>query len=269
MSRSSVPAGACLIFLLAILPAAAASRIAPDSCRASDLREDRLDAVGRRGELVLGSGTRAILDGIHWPETEPDAAQAAAYLAGFRGRELAISQRGEADRWGRARIDAVVEPTSDADEPADLATGLVAAGLAHADAGESDLFCRADLIALEGEPRLARRGVWRDPVLDARDGPALATQAGRFVVAEGRIVGVGERTERTYLDFVRRSADGLTVTVTKRTWRIMRERGLTAATLRGRLARVRGRLEVRRGPVLEIVSTDMLEVLEGERALTR
>nr|WP_246412825.1 DNA-binding protein [Methylobacterium brachythecii] len=251
------------------MPAAAAPRIAPETCQASILREDRIDAVGPRGELVLASGTRAILDGIHWPETEPEAAQAAAHLAGFRGRGLAISQRGETDRWGRARIDAVAEPASETDEPSDLATGLVVAGLAHADAGESDLFCRIDLIAPEGQPRLARRGVWREPVLDARDGSALATQAARFVVVEGRIVSVGERAERTYLDFVRRSAEGLTVTVTKRTWRIMRERGLTAATLRGRLVRVRGRLEVRRGPILEIASADMIEVLEGERALTR
>ncbi|GEP09221.1 hypothetical protein MGN01_10660 [Methylobacterium gnaphalii] len=265
----SVPAAGCLIFAFAVLPTAAAPRIAPESCQASALREERLASVSPRGELALTSGARTILDGIHWPETEPEATQAAAHLAGLWGRGLAISQRGEVDRWGRARIDAVAEPVLETDEPADLATGLVAVGLAHADAGESDVFCRTDLIKLEAEPRRDRRGIWREPVLAAGDGPALATHAGTFIIAEGRIVGVGERAERTYLDFARHAADGLTVTVTKRTWRIMRERGLTAATLRGRLARVRGRLEVRRGPILEIVSADMIEVLEGERALTR
>ncbi len=261
----------CLIAALVVFagPAEAAPRAGTESCAASALREDRLQSLAPRGELVLASGVRAILADIHWPETEPEATQAASHLADFRGRSLTISARGEDDRWGRTRIEAVAGPATDTDEPVDLAADLVAAGLAQTDAGESDLICRADLIALEAEPRAARRGVWREAVRDARDGPALVALAGRFVVAEGRIVGVGERTERTYLDFVRNSAEGLTVIVSKRTWRIMRERGLTASTLRGRLARVRGRVEVRRGPTLDIVSADMIEVLEGERAPRR
>ncbi|GJE57280.1 hypothetical protein EKPJFOCH_3794 [Methylobacterium thuringiense] len=267
----SVRLAPCLVCAFAVFanPAAAVPRAEPESCRASALRDESIDSLGPRGELVMASGARAILADLHWPETEPEATQAASYLMGFRGRPLAVSARGGDDRWGRARIEAVAEPASDADEPVDLAAGLVAAGLAHADAGESDILCRGDLIALEAEPRSARRGVWGAAVLDARDGPALGALAGRFVVAEGRIVGVGERADRTYLDFVRNSAAGLTVIVMKRTWRIMQERGLTAATLRGRLARVRGRVEVRRGPTLDIVSADMIEVPEGERALTR
>ncbi|GEO99055.1 DNA-binding protein [Methylobacterium haplocladii] len=258
----------CALLVLAV-PVGAAPRTGAESCRGSALHEDRLDSLAPRGELVLASGTRAVLADIHWPEAESQAMEAATFLLGFRGRTLTVSARGEDDRWGRARIEAVAEPIADADDPVDLAAGLVAAGLAQADAGESDLVCRTDLIALEAEPRVARRGIWREAVLDARDGPALVALAGRFVVVEGRIVGVGERSDRTYLDFVRNSADGLTVTVTKRTWRIMQARGLTALTLRGRLARVRGRVEVRRGPTLDIASADMIEVPEGERALTR
>lgn len=269
--RTYVRLAACLVCAFAAFAnsAAAVPRAEPESCQASALRDESLDALGARGELVMASGARAILADLHWPESEPEATQAASYLMSFRGRPLAVSARGVGDRWGRARIEAVVEPVSDAEEPVDLAAGLVAAGLAHVDAGESDLLCRSDLIALEAEPRSARRGVWGAAVLDARDGPALGALVGRFVVAEGRIVGVGERADRTYLDFVRNSATGLTVIVMKRTWRIMQERGLTAATLRGRLARVRGRVEVRRGPTLDIVSADMIEVTEGERALTR
>ena len=89
---------------------------------------------------------------------------------------------------------------------------------------------------------------------------------------------VGERGARTYLDFAARGTDGLPVTVSKRTWRMMRARGLSAASLEGRRVRVRGLLEVRRGPTLE-VALDGLETLgetdrpeadpDGERGLRR
>ena len=74
---------------------------------------------------------------------------------------------------------------------------------------------------------------------------------------------VGERARRTYLDFARRGEDGLTVTVSKRTWRLLQERGLSAANLRGRLVRVRGIVEVWRGPTLDMASADMIEILDA------
>lgn len=261
----------CLFSAVAVLAthAAAALPVERAACHASTLSEDRLDTLGPRGELIMVSGLRAILAGVHWPEAEPEASEAAAWLERFRGRPLTLSTFGESDRWGRARIEAVADPDAESDEPADLAGGLIAAGLAQTDAGESDALCRTDLLALENAPRGAGLGVWRKAVLDARDGATLRGLEGRFIVAEGRIVGVGERSDRTYLDFVRNSREGLSVTVTKRTWKIMRERGLTAATLKGRFARVRGRVEVRRGPTLDIASADMIEVPEGERAQSR
>ena len=102
-----------------------------------------------------------------------------------------------------------------------------------------------------------------------RDGAALRARMGRFVVTQGRVLWVGERARRTYLDFARKGEDGLTVTVSKRTWRHLQERGLSAASLRGREVRVRGRLEAWRGPTLDVASADMIEVLDGERAPRR
>ena len=257
----------CLLAVPA-LAAQAAPRV-EESCRASALREDRLEAVGPRGEMVLASGARAILAGLHWPETDSEAAEASAWLMRHRGRPLTLSAFGAEDRWGRAPVEAFADPASEEDEPVDLAAGLIAAGLAAVDAGESDVLCRPDLLALEAAPRAGGRGVWRVPVHDARDGPGLAALAGRFVVAEGRVVHVGERPARTYLDFARRGGAGLSVTVPKRTWRTMSERGLSASRLRGRLARVRGRVEIRRGPTIEIVGAGMIEIVEGEQAQAR
>jgi len=237
----------------AVMPAMAA---APE-CRTNPLPTTALTAVGPRGELVFASGARGVLDGLRWPEASEFAGAAAAWLEAQRGVPLILVARGETDRWGRFHVDA-----SAADGTVDLAGGLVEAGLATVDAGERDSLCRPGLLAVEAGARRAGRGLWRETEQDAQDGAALRTRLGRFVVARGRVLWVGERARRTYLDFARRGEDGLTVTVSKRTWRLLQERGLSAANLRGRLVRVRGIVEVWRGPTLDMASADMIEILD-------
>ncbi|KAB1078255.1 pentapeptide repeat-containing protein [Methylobacterium soli] len=264
-------------------PARAAPRAGPAECRAAASRTDSLDRLGPRGEIALASGARVLLGSLHWPEDPAAAASAAAWLDRHRGRSLTVTARGEPDRWGRSRIDAILDPEDAGGEPTDLAGGLIRAGLAQVDAGEGDVLCRPGLLALEEGARRAGLGLWGAPGPGAQDGAALRAAAGRFVVARGRIVGVGERSARTYLDFVRRGEDGLTVIVSKRTWRRLQEHGLSAAGLKGRVVRVRGIIEIGRGPVMDVASAEMIEVLgdddergedpqagpERERALRR
>ncbi|WP_336487665.1 hypothetical protein [Methylobacterium nigriterrae] len=126
------------------------------------------------------------------------------------------------------------------------------------------MLCRPALLGLEDTARRAGLGLWRRPLPAARDGPALRAAAGHFVVARGRILHIGERPGRTYLDFVRRGEDGLTVAVSKRTWRRLQEHGLSAAGLKGRVVRVRGIVEIWRGPVIEVASAETIEVLGEE-----
>ncbi|MBE7203519.1 MAG: DNA-binding protein [Parafilimonas terrae] len=206
--------------------------------------------------MTLASGAHAVLSSLRWPDED---AAAHAWLDAFTGHRIALVPRGEADRWGRQRIDAVAE-----DSEADLAGGLIAAGLAYADPGEADSLCRPALRLVEAVARARGLGLWRTPPLLAEDGAALRRLAGRFGVVEGRIRHVGERSARTYLDFVPRGADGLVVIVTKRTWRALAGRGLTAATLRDRRVRVRGIIELWHGPTIEAATADAMEVLDDE-----
>ncbi|MFB0487896.1 hypothetical protein ABIE45_000482 [Methylobacterium sp. OAE515] len=267
------PAVALVLVVLGIAPAQAAGRTGAAACLAGPARLEVLDGVGPRGEIRLASGTRVILDSLRWPEASDLAGEAQVWLDARRGARLTVIPRGEPDRWGRERADI---QAGDGDD--DLAGGLIAAGLAFADANEADLLCRPALRLLEASARARRLGLWRGPVLSATDGAALRIASGRFAVVEGRVRHVGERGARTYLDFGARGADALTVTVSKRTWRMVRARGLSAASLEGRSVRVRGVLEVWRGPILE-AAADAIEVLdeadrpeagpEGERGLRR
>ncbi|MGU3544383.1 thermonuclease family protein [Methylobacterium sp. A52T] len=223
------------------------------------------------------SGLRAVLDSLRWPDTPEAASAARAWLEARRGARVTVVPRGQPDRWERARADLLVAE-GDIAEGVDLAGGLIGAGLAYADADEADSLCRPGLRLVEAAARARGLGLWGAARPAAGDGPALREKVGHFVVAEGRIRHVGERGARTYLDFAPRGTDGLTVTVSKRTWRMMRARGLSAASLEGRRVRVRGLLEVRRGPTLE-VALDGLETLgetdrpeadpKGERGLRR
>jgi hypothetical protein len=241
-------------------PAAAQGPVAAQGaaeCGAGAARADRLAEVGPRGEIRLASGARVLLDSLRWPD-EPEADRAArAWLEARRAGDLTVVPRGAPDRWGRRRADLVPE-----DGEADLAGGLAAAGLAAVDPGEADALCRPALLRAEAGARARGLGLWRAPLPEARDGPALRALAGRFVVVEGRVRHVGERAARTYLDFVRRGEDGLTVTVSKRTWRRVLEHGLTGAGLTGRRVRVRGVVEIRRGPVIEVAVPELVEPLD-------
>jgi len=261
--RIRVRFGAPALAALALGAGAPAMAVAPE-CRTALLPETVLTAVSPRGELAFASGLRGVLDGLRWPDAPDLAGAAAAWLETHRGVPLTLTARGETDRWGRAHLDAVA-----ADGTVDLAGGLVAAGLALVDAGERDSLCRPGLLAMEAGARAAGRGLWREAEEKAEDGATLRTRLGRFVVARGTILWVGERARRTYLDFARRGADGLTVTMSKRTWRQVQERGLSAATLRGRVVRVRGIVEIWRGPTLDVASADMIEVLDAAQAQGR
>ncbi|MGU3478296.1 thermonuclease family protein [Methylobacterium sp. D48H] len=263
-------------------PARAASRAGPSACATGPARDEVVAEIGPRGEIRMVSGLRAVLDSLRWPDTPEAASAARAWLETRRGARVTVVPRGQPDRWERARADLLVAESDIAESAdlsgADLAGGLIGAGLAYADANEADSLCRPGLRLVEAAARARGLGLWGAARPAAEDGPALREKVGHFVVAEGRIRHVGERGARTYLDFAARGTDGLTVTVSKRTWRMMRARGLSAASLEGRRVRVRGLLEVRRGPTLE-VALDGLETLEetdrpeadpeGERGLRR
>jgi hypothetical protein len=113
----------------------------------------------------------------------------------------------------------------------------------------------------------AAGGVWaseRHRPVEAGDLKRLQGLVGRFALVEGVVRSIGERRERTYLNFGPDWAADMTVMVPKRTWAMLQERGLSAAALKGRRVRVRGVLDEWQGVAMEIAAPDMLEVLGQE-----
>ena len=249
---------------------AVAAGTAPDArtaldactCRAT-WSSRRLGPFGQDAFRLADGGLVRLVD-LRLPGPGPAEARVLAVLAGFSGEEAQVGAVGEPDRW--ERVPAILQ--SGRERPVDLAELLVGEGLALVDAGARDALCRPALLATEAAARLARRGLWAsdDAVLRAQDTVALAAAAGRFVVVTGRIVSVGVRRDRTYLNFGRDWARDFAVTIPRRSWSTLAARGHTAESLRGATVRVRGYVEMRRAPGLDLVAADMLEVVSPRRA---
>ncbi|TDR87064.1 thermonuclease family protein [Enterovirga rhinocerotis] len=189
-----------------------------------------------------------------------DETATARRLAPLRGARVSGTKAGTEDRWGRRAARLVLTEGG-----TDLAQSLVAEGLAIVDPGEQDGLCRRGLLAVEDDARRRRVGMWESEIpLPAADPAVIASSVGRFALVEGRIVSVGERTRWTYLNFGRDFARDFAVSIPRRRWDEMKRRGLSAAALRGRRVRVRGIVEMRRAPGMEIATADVIEQLEDD-----
>jgi hypothetical protein len=254
---------------LAILPSAgwaqpSASARQPAECRRT-AEPDRLQGLTPEGDLILGSGRLAKLAGLRLPAEPPHRDQALAWLGARIGQPILVQGSTRTDRWNRisVRIRSAGE-----DHALDWAHGLVETGLALVDAGSDEAFCQPELLAFEATARERHLGVWvedRYKPLDAHQPEPLRDRIGRFVLVEGRVRSIGERKQRTYLNFGGLWAEDFTIIIPRTTWKQMSDRGMGAEALQGRMIRARGILQPWQGAALSVVIPDMIERLEGDR----
>ncbi|MBZ6075869.1 thermonuclease family protein [Microvirga puerhi] len=226
---------------------------------------DRIKAVMPDGDLVLAAGGRTRLSDIRLPEPPAAREQALTKLRSLVDQPIMVQSLSRPDRWGRriVRIRAM-----DQGEAADLAETLVDAGLALVDPGTASTLCQPELLAIEETARERSLGLWTDGLykpIDASHPGNLDDRFGTFALIEGRVRSIGERKQRVYLNFGGHWAEDFTIIIPKKTWKLMTERGLTAASLKGQRIRSRGILEPWQGAALTVVVPEMIEHLDGTR----
>lgn len=244
---------------LPVMPAGAASGCAPEADTAITVQLSGLDPAG---DPLLGDGRRLRLVGLAPRQSPEEASRFDAALRGFLDRPLGLSVLGEPDRWGRLPARLSVPPASPAETTQDLAQLLLRQGAALPMPEPGLSPCETPQQASVQKTVTSRPQVSPQVAVDGHDLAAVKAQEGRYVMLEGRIASVGERSQRTYLNFSHRPKEAASIVLSRSLWRELKSAGWTASHLGGKRLRAYGVLSGRDGLLLEVGSRAALELID-------
>jgi endonuclease YncB( thermonuclease family) len=187
------------------------------------------------------------------------ASGAAALTALLAGRAVTLHGETDApDRWGMqpAFVFAAGSPTS-------VQAQLLAQGEALVSGDVADKGCAAELAAAEAAARQAKKGTWADSsVIKNAERPGdILTRIGQFTVVEGKVLSARQAGATFYVNFGRRWTRDFAVTISRRMMASFEAAGISLKSLENRQIRVRGFVEQRGGPRIELVSVGQIEIL--------
>lgn len=216
--------------------------------------------------LSLKDGAVLRLAGVEPPDTDgrakfaPETARI-ALAALIKHGALHVVGPAARDRHGR-RVGLVTVRQNNAEfilQSKLVSEGHVRAGIRHA-----DRTCAAFLLAAERKARAGKLGLWSDPYYEIRkaeEPAAVLAMHGRFALVEGKVVSVRESGGTIYVNFGRRWSEDFTVTVARRNERPFQAAGVALKDLAHRRIRVRGVVEARGGPWIELIAPEQIEIL--------
>jgi hypothetical protein len=142
---------------------------------------------------------------------------------------------------------------------------MVARGFARVAAHAAEASCIAEFLVAEQAARRGKLGLWAEPyyaVVGADSLSDLLAHRGQFTLVEGKVFSVRESGGTIYVNFGRRWSEALTVTIPKRSERNLVAAGLNPRKLENLRLRVRGWMEARNGPRLEVGRPEQIEIAE-------
>jgi endonuclease YncB( thermonuclease family) len=223
--------------------------------------EGRVSAVIDARSFRLQDGREVRLAGIEQPSTEgPAPTQALAAL--LVGREIRLSGQDDTpDRYGRALAFVWLLP-----EEILVQRELLTQGAALVSASVADSDCAAALMAAEGTGRDAKRGIWADPtaIKNTESPGGILAGVGRFMLVEGKVLSVRQAGATTYLNFGRNWTRDFAVTIPRHALSHLAAQGLDPKSLENKRIRVRGFVEARSGPRIEVLRAGQIELLGGK-----
>lgn len=245
--------------LLAALVTLAANSAAPAaSCFFESQGEGRVATIVDARSFRLTDGREIRLAGIE-PISLEASRQTAALSSIIAGRDVVL--RGEddvPDRYGRQTAFAFV-----AGEENSVQTTLLAQGEAFAAADVTDKECAGSLLAAEQTGRAAKKGIWASlsATKNAESTGDILAGNGRFMLVEGRVLSVRQAGATTYLNFGRNWTRDFAVTISRRMLPSLEAAGMAPKSLENRRIRVRGFIETRTGPRIELLRPGQIELL--------
>jgi endonuclease YncB( thermonuclease family) len=264
---------AAVLFCGLVIVAAAADPATAAGCGFEPQGEGRVSTIIDNRTFRLEDGREVRLAGI-----QTVTAGSPALAALIAGRDVML--RGETDapdRWGRqaafvfaggSNISVQGSDTairgSDASVRGTSVQGLLLArGEALVSADIADKGCAAELAAAEAVARQSRRGTWAaSSVIKNAEKPGdILSSVGQFAVVEGKVLSVRQAGATFYANFGRRWTRDFAVSISRRMVGSFEAAGINLRSLENRHVRVRGWVEQRGGPRIELFRVGQLEVV--------
>jgi endonuclease YncB( thermonuclease family) len=241
------------------VPIAAAPALAA-GCAFEPQGEGRVAAVLDARTFRLDDGREIRLAGIE-PMGSGNADRSSALAAIIAGQQVKLSGQDDTpDRYGRQTAFAYLVPAE-----ISVQAQLLAQGEALVSTTVTDKDCAATLLAAETEARQAKRGTWADPaaIKNAESPGDILAGIGRFTLVEGKVLSVRQAGATTYLNFGRNWTRDFAVTISRRMLAGFEASGIALKSLENRRIRVRGWVEARGGPRIDVFRVGQIEVLGG------
>ncbi len=221
-----------------------------------------LSGLDPAGDPVLADGRALRLVGLAPRQDDAQEARFRAGLAPFFGREIALAITGAQDRWRRWPARLYLDASAAAGDRQELALLLQKNGSALPMPESASAAPCGQGVATVQTKVTSAPATLPSQAIDGHDLAAVKGQEGRYVMLEGRIASVGERSQRTYLNFSRKPKEAASVVVPRKLWRELKDAGWTAGGLGGKRLRAYGVLSGRDGLLLEVASRAALELID-------
>jgi len=220
--------------------------------------EGRVAAVVDARSFRLDDGREVNLAGVEPADRAKGAAALSALLA---GRDVDL--RGDddtPDRYGRQPAFVFLTGSE-----IPVQAELLRQGIALVSADVIDKDCAALLASAEADARKAKQGAWADPTVikNAESSGDILSGIGRFAVVEGKVLSVRQAGATTYLNFGRNWTRDFAATISRRMMGTFEAAGFSPKSLENKRIRVRGVIEARGGPRIEVFRVGQIDVLGG------
>ncbi len=229
----------------------------------------------------------AALDLSYWP---PEREAKAALERLVLGRSVTLAYAGrKSDRYGRMLAHVFVDPQSSAETPADpenrvwVQAHMLSHGHSRAYALKDSHGCLRELVAHEAIARKAKLGLWSHAAYQLRDASRtmdISRLRSTFQVIEGEVSRVivsktslilrfnreetPERPTDQASDDVRAVPKGFSVSIKPAIARSWQAGGMTLSQLEGKRVQIRGWIERRGGPAIEIIEGNQIELVPAD-----
>jgi len=243
--------------LSAACAATSISHAAP--CMFAELGEGHVSDIIDARSVRLSDGREVRLAGIEAPPAEQLKAAMDALGTLLRDRDVVLRGDDDApDRYGRQSAFAFLGASETPVQGLLLAQGhaLVSTEIAEKE-------CAAALATAEAEGRRAHKGIWNDSnvIKNAESSGDILAGIGRFTIVEGKVLSVRQAGATTYLNFGRNWTRDFAVTISRRALPAIEAAGIAPKSFENRRIRVRGWVEGRPGPRIDVQGAAQIEIL--------